>query len=293
MENVMANKSFISHVLIIIRQRDSLHFKQLKTNMRQILCDDWNLLHNVICKYFVFNKISPQKVADDYLHMITDMRHEMGYFIAYNRYSCRSQEEALEKFYSKPEVMDYYLNALLVSYLLWQHHFKMLMFFKRGLSVLIKQEEGLVLDIGSGHGLNSYLVHQVFSDVFIDVVDINNTSLDMTKVMLSAPNVSFYNKDIFDYKPDSKYDLIILGELLEHLDDPEKLLYHVKEMLSPAGVLWLTVPTNAPAIDHVYLFRNEQEITSMIDRCGFNILESLTLNADSSTQLIGAFCIAK
>jgi 2-polyprenyl-3-methyl-5-hydroxy-6-metoxy-1,4-benzoquinol methylase len=293
MEDVLMAVTFIGRVLKEIKRKDPFHFKQLGIGMRPILGDDFNQLHAVICNYFEQQKITPEQVATDYLHMIMDMRHEMKYFVVYDKYSCKSQTEALEKFYGKPKVMDYYLNALLVSNLLWQHHFRMLMFFKRGLSILMKHDEGWVLDIGSGHGLYSYYVSEAFPEDFIDVVDISKASLKMAKAMMPPVDVAFYNKDIYDFKVDGKYDLVILGEVLEHLDDPLKMLNYIKELLSSTGMLWVTVPTNAPTIDHVYLFRSEQEILKMIDDAGFNILESLTLNADRLTQLVGAFCTMK
>ena len=285
--------TFIGKVLAEIKRKDPFHFKQVGIGMRPILGDDFNQLHAVICNYFEQQKITPERVANDYLRMVSDVRHEMHYFIINDAYSCKSQKEVLDKVYSNPDIMQYHMNALLISQLLWQHHFRMLMFFKKGLSILMKHDEGWVLDIGSGHGLHSYYVSEVFPEDFIDVVDISKASLKMVKAMMPIADVAFYNKDIYEFKPDGKYDLVILGEVLEHLDDPLKMLNYIRGVLNPVGVLWVTVPTNAPTIDHVYLFRSEQEVLKMIDDAGFNILESLTLNADRQTQLIGAFCTMK
>jgi 2-polyprenyl-3-methyl-5-hydroxy-6-metoxy-1,4-benzoquinol methylase len=293
MENVLT-RAFLRSVLVEIRRTDHLHFKHIKQGLHPILkqsgmAADFNDLHNVICHYFQCNHITPQQVAIDYLHMVGDMRREMGYFMINNKYSCPNQSEALKRVYSQPLVMRYYLNALLVSNLLWEHHFRMLMYFKTEISALFKDSIN-VLDIGSGYGLYAKLVKECWPGAGINIIDISETSLRMAQQIVGADHADFINCDIFDYYTDNGFDLIILGEILEHLDDPLELLKRVAGFLSPNGVLWLTVPTNAPAIDHVYLFRDKQQVIEMISAAGLHIVESITLPADQTTDIIGLFC---
>jgi ubiquinone/menaquinone biosynthesis C-methylase UbiE len=288
------NRAFLSLVVLDIKKKDPLQFKQLQHSMRSVLdddFDDFNELHEVVCDYFKKNDISPEQVADDYLRMIKDMRKETAYFIEHGSYSCKSQEEALKKVYSQPKAMEYYLNALLVSNLLWVHHLKMLLFFKR--HALVKQRT-TVLDIGSGHGLYSYYARQAQPDNYIDIVDISNSSLKMTRGIVGDDRVQFYKMDVMNLPTsECSFDLIILGEVLEHVDDPKKMIDHVKRFLRPQGVLWVTVPTNAPAVDHVYLFDSEKSVLDMLDDSGLRIVDTLTLRVDSLTELIGAFCMLK
>lgn len=62
------------------------------------------------------------------MKMINDMRVEGIYFKKHGKYSCLNQQQAYIHVYSREEVMEYYMNALLLSQILWLHHFKMLIF---------------------------------------------------------------------------------------------------------------------------------------------------------------------
>jgi hypothetical protein len=85
--------------------------------------------------------------------MIKDMRTEGLYFYKYGKYRCDNQTIANEYVYSKPEVMSYYMNALLVSQVMWKHHFNIFMYFQNQLQKLFNNQLKIsILDIGPGHG---------------------------------------------------------------------------------------------------------------------------------------------
>lgn len=46
------------------------------------------------------------------------------------------------------------------------------------------------------------------------------------------------------YEPSEKADTIVLGHVLEHVDDPVTILRHVKEWLSPNGIIFAAVPNS-------------------------------------------------
>jgi len=290
MENTV---DFLKEVLRIIGEQDPLHMRTLK---RQVsLGKEFNALKTHICTYFEASGINPHTVADDYLRMIGDMRREGGYFMLYDKYSCKNQAEAYEKVYSKPEIMRYYINALLISQLLWKHHFNMLRYFRQTLSAIAYRSDNFrVLDVGSGHGLFSWVIKtQVPSYGSIDILDISTTSLEMTRRMIGDEGISYLHTELSQANPVNKYELIILGEILEHMDDPIAMLQDAMKLLSSKGMIFFTVPTNAPAIDHVYLFRNKADVMKMIEQAGLTWITTKTERADSSTELIGALCIKK
>lgn len=43
--------------------------------------------------------------------------------------------------------------------------------------------------------------------------------------------------DIMDYQTEKQYDVIVMGDVLEHVIHPVKMLKNVKRMLSDNGVL--------------------------------------------------------
>ena len=139
----------------------------------------------------------------------------------------------------------------------------------------------------------------------MDLVDISETSLLMTKKIIGydGDKIKYFNKDIFLFDENSKYDFIVLGEILEHLDHPKEILIKLSSLLSEKGLFWITTPTNSPAIDHVYLFNNRNEVLKLVESAGLEIVDSrsflaedvdeATADAKKITNLVGLFCRKK
>ena len=75
-----------------------------------------------------------------------------------------------------------------------------------------------------------------------------------------------------------------MGEVLEHLDEPLLILNKLSSLLSENGYLWLTTPTNAPALDHVYLFRSRQEIIDLLEEADLQIVKDFGCFAEDVTE---------
>lgn len=298
---------FLSDLIQEIEKKDALHSKKIKKNLSQIIQENktqFDDLLTVISQYFSSQKVTPSVLAIDYLKMIADMRKESLYFLKQGIYSCENQYMAYQKVYSRKDIMSYYMNALLISQILWKHHFDMFVYFREGLKKYYKENGQIsILDIGPGHGFFSYLIKTDIPDFLkLDIVDISESSLKVTRQIIGNgnKNIFFFNEDIFNFDAPYKYDLIILGEVLEHLDNPMEILKKISNLLSDNGVLWLTTPTNAPALDHVYLFKSKEDVMDLIKLSGFDVANLYGCYAEDVneeiakknkvTQLIGAFC---
>lgn len=298
---------FLNEILESIKMKDAFHFKKVCNNvifLKDAFPDDFVNLQELVYNYFNAIKISPEALALDYLKMINDMRREGKYFYKNDTYRCKSQSEAYESVYSKKEVMSYYMNALLISQILWKHHFNTFMFFKNELKTIVTKKENLrILDVGPGHGFFSFLVKKEFPQYgAIDIVDISETSLSMTQKILGFDDnkISYYHKDVFDYPDSEKYDFIVLGEVIEHLDDPKSILKKLSHLLADDGILWVTTPTNSPALDHVYLFKTKDDVLELLKESGLkicNVFSSFAEDVDEetalkikATNLVGVFC---
>jgi hypothetical protein len=55
------------------------------------------------------------------------------------------------------------------------------------------------------------------------------------------------------------------------MEDPGALLKCVSNLLSEDGTLFITTPANAPAIDHIFLFKDENDIRQLIRDAGFAV----------------------
>lgn len=307
MTNLKMNSIFLIELINEITVKDRLQSKKIKENieyLNETHPEQLNELVNLIENYFQNLNLSSQRVSEDYLKMIKDMRTEGVYFYRHGKYRCDNQKIADEYVYSKPDVMSYYMNALLVSQIMWKHHFNIFMFFQNKLKTILNNKSKLkILDIGPGHGFFSYLTKKEFSEYEkIDIVDISETSLEMTKKIIGFDEgkINYFKKDIFDYDDTNKYDFIVLGEVLEHLDDPKQILIKLSKLLTPGGVLWLTTPTNAPALDHVYLFKTKAEVVDLVQDTGLKIVDSCNFFSEDMeesialdrkiTNLVGLFC---
>ena len=64
------------------------------------------------------------------------------------------------------------------------------------------------------------------------------------------------------------------------------MLQKLHTLLSDNGKLIITTPTNAPAIDHIYLFKGAEDIRYVISEAGFDIEEELCVYSEDVSQEI-------
>ena len=102
-------------------------------------------------------------------------------------------------------------------------------------------KDAKVLDVGCGNGNMSLALGANGCQVL--GVDISPKAIFYAQKRNPYPNVFFAVKDVNTLIANSKkYDAIVCSEVLEHLDRPEKLLQELCKLLTPNGVLVVTVP---------------------------------------------------
>jgi 2-polyprenyl-3-methyl-5-hydroxy-6-metoxy-1,4-benzoquinol methylase len=139
------------------------------------------------------------------------------------------------------------------------------------------------LEIAPGHGLFTVEVMLKFPEIKATLLDISETSLRVTGQVLAAFGVDtsqyrLINGDFMTVPVDGhNFDFISMGEVLEHVNDPKKFLDQAFCLLSSQGTIFMSTCANCPAIDHVYHFRNADEIRSLIKNAGFSIVSERSL----------------
>ena len=68
-----------------------------------------------------------------------------------------------------------------------------------------------------------------------------------------------------------------MGEVLEHVEQPEVFLRRIAELATDDAFIFITTCINAPAVDHIYLWRTTDELEEMIEASGLSIVEPLRL----------------
>jgi len=261
-----------------IQEKNPLHAKKLKSNISSMDESFHNEAEVFFQRYIEFAKVSGYDLnfgIDSYLKVISDQVVEQVGFLRTGEYSCKSFEDAYNRVYNNHEVMTYYMHGLLMSQFLWVHHHGILNYFRKNLPSFSKEVTNY-LEIGGGHGLYLSEAINIFSeDCEFTMVDISKSSLDMGRNFVRNEKVKFILEDIYKYSNYRKFDFITMGEVLEHVEDPVALMCQVNRLLSDNGTAFITVPANAPAIDHIYLFENENDILEVFDKAGFKVINKI------------------
>lgn len=103
-----------------------------------------------------------------------------------------------------------------------------------------------VLDLGLGHGIVANILSKYFSDYLV----LDGSEDIIEKYKKENPDSKARIKQTFfeDFKPDEQYDLIVMGFILEHVDNPLEILNRYKKFLSSDGKIIIAVP-NAEAMN--------------------------------------------
>lgn len=223
--------------------------------------------------------VTIREMAQAYVFFLAENDKEEKYFFEHGKYRYSRLAEVLAKVYDNAEYMQKYMLGLAVSMIIWPQHREYFRFFSSFIDKC-RSYEGEYLEVGAGHGLfvSEALRRGNFSRY--DVLDISEKSLELTSRMLAGFSegkcVNYVHKDFLEYKGES-YDVISIGEVLEHVEEPGRFLQKCRELISTDGRIYLTTCINAPEIDHIYLFASVEEIEELFEEAGLEIVERLYL----------------
>lgn len=264
----------ISHIVEQISSKNHLHGKKIIKNQSKFDNDYFIRANHFLNKYSNLLRAENKTIdysIDCYLQMIADVNYESVQFLKTGEYSSKSFDEVNQRVYNNPEVMEYYMHGLLLSQFLWTHHYDILLYFNKRISENSKNINSY-LEVGGGHGLYiSEAINIIGNNSIYDLVDISKSSIEIAKKLINNDKVNYILSDVFEFFPEHQYDFITMGEVLEHVENPVTLLKKLHSLLSDDGELFITTPTNAPAIDHIYLFKNADDIRKVITEAGFKI----------------------
>jgi 2-polyprenyl-3-methyl-5-hydroxy-6-metoxy-1,4-benzoquinol methylase len=275
--------TLLQHAIEQISERNILHSKKINKTLKKLDEEYFRRADVFLTRYAEVLKRNNQELGyavDCYLKMIADINYETIKFAETKEYSSKSFEEVNQRVYNNPGVMEYYMHGLLLSQFLWKHHYDILLHFNKIIASHKKQIH-TYLEVGGGHGLYiSEAIQMIGDNKSFDLVDISSSSLEMARKLVNNDRVNYHLTDIFDYAPTVKYDFITMGEVLEHVEDPVALLQKLGSFLSDDGKIFITTPTNAPTIDHIYLFKNIDQIKNVIDKAGLRPVEEVTFYSE-------------
>ncbi|MDP6774226.1 MAG: class I SAM-dependent methyltransferase [Rhodospirillales bacterium] len=224
----------------------------------------------------------------DYRWTCERLLEEELHFRRTGRYRLSSFAEAQREVYADESFMDRYLNGLLLSQVFWSNHRNVLDFYVSGF--LDGNADAFDhLEIGPGHGLYLYYVARDRRCVSATGWDISPAGVRATLVSLErlamGDRVRVERGDIVK-RPEAAeaFDSIVVSEVLEHLEAPDAALGNVRRLLRPGGRLFVNMPVNSPAPDHIHLLRAPEEVVSLVAAAGFDVVEARFFPATGMTE---------
>lgn len=231
------------------------------------------------------------RFAEGYRWTCDQLRDEEIFFHREGRYRLSTFAEADAEVYSNHDYMSRYVDGLLLSQILWFNHAGTFeMFANRVLAAADAPFD--YLEIGPGHGLMVYLAARSPLSRSLAAWDFSAVSLRETGAALATLGVdkpvSLVEVDILKAEaPDRQYDLIVISEVLEHLEQPEVALAFLRKALRPTGRIFINVPLNSPSPDHIYLVSTPEELTALVEAAGFKV-ERLEMFATQGRKIESA-----
>ena len=192
------------------------------------------------------------------------------------------------------EMAGYYLDGLAMTYALWPNHARLLSFLRDDFVPQLP-DRGTVLEIGPGHGLLGHTVLRYRPAIMYVGLDISGPALDYVHTAFNVwghgDSYKLIEGDATDLAAADiplEVDALVCCEVLEHVDEPERMLAAIRNRLATDGLGFLSTVANLEAIDHVYLFDNPEHIRQTIEAAGLTIERDLPMRlpGDTSTERI-------
>jgi SAM-dependent methyltransferase len=225
-------------------------------------------------------------LAECYLTILGDTLEEQLYFRDHGHYRHSTFDQVAASVYHDRDYMDRYMYGLAITDFLWPNHVGMARFLRESLP---RDRGGRYLEVGPGHGFLLLSAIEVGGFDELLAVDLSAASVEQTRTIIDhfhpdAP-ARIEKRDFLeasDLVPGS-FDAIVMGEVLEHVEQPDVFLRRIAELAKDDAYIFITTCINAPAVDHIYLWRTTDELEEMILANGLSIVEPLRLPYQGKT----------
>jgi 2-polyprenyl-3-methyl-5-hydroxy-6-metoxy-1,4-benzoquinol methylase len=225
------------------------------------------------------------EALDNYRWTCQMMLEEEYAFRRTGRYRHACFADARAAVYDNDAFMARYTDGLLLSQLLWANHAAAIESYWT--HFLPRLDPGVdLLEVGPGHGLLLAMAAER-SPRTATGWDVSPTSLAMTRRALDAMGVGTVRLDrvdLLDASASGQFDAIVASELLEHLDRPAAALDKLRQATRAGGRLFLNIPVNSPAPDHIYLWRTPEEVVDFVRAAGLDIVAARAYPMTGKTE---------
>ncbi len=229
-----------------------------------------------LIEYYLTHGFSHDDIANSYMTVVDDFLTEQSYFRKNKKYRHSTFNEVKDKVYFSEDYMGRYMVGLSLTQYLWPNHKSLLDFFR---DTFPQEMTGKYLEVGPGHGF--YFANAIRLGKFKEytAVDLSPKSLELTENMVRSikGDKRFLEVDFLSWATQEKFDAVVMGEVLEHVENPGAFLVKIHELTHPSSYIYITTCINSPAIDHIYLFQNADEVRKLITSSGLKVVNEKIL----------------
>jgi len=278
------NNNTLQQFYDVVKSKNPLHAKFLDNTLSDITEEETAKFESLVRFYMKREKCTFEEIVDKYLYKISFIMEEQRYFAEYDKYRFSTFAE-VENYYKDPSYMNSYTVGLGLSTYLWRVHREVSRFFRNYLNNSVLG--GGYLEIGCGHGEYFVMAMQKTNYKHYTAIDISETSINLTRdyIKHSLPetnkNYEVIHKDVFDYHSHEKYAAVVMGEVLEHVENPPAFLQKIYQLAADDALIFISTAINAPDPDHIYLFRNLQEILDLFEKERFAVVNYIATNTNN------------
>lgn len=245
----------------------------------------WALFER-ICVWFDCDPDEKLKMYSSYVHELKAMHSE---YLKMREYSGKSinSEWNIERLNKE------YPFILILSILFSINRFEIYKYF-REMTCKYVWTGTKCLEIGTGSGIDSLFLSDKFN---LETYDTNPISRKCLEALNIIDNVNYYQTE-FSFKKENYYDYIVMTELLEHVEDPVKLLKGAAASIKNNGYIFVTFAMRTPQIDHIYHYMDLQQVKNQIEESGLNVRDEfiavntmMSLDEEQKMKAINSFKI--
>jgi 2-polyprenyl-3-methyl-5-hydroxy-6-metoxy-1,4-benzoquinol methylase len=227
----------------------------------------------------------PDTAVHNYRWTCERMLEEEYHFAITGRYRHDSFARVHELVYSDTRFMTRYTDGLLLSQLMWANHARAFEVYQRRFLARLPAG-GSLLEVGPGHGLLLAAAAEVAAG-HLTGWDVSTASLAATRRaldLLGVGPVVLEWHDLLRAPDGGAFDLVVASELIEHLDRPGEAVRRLSGLVHRDGWVYLNIPVNSPAPDHIALWRTPEALFSFIEGNGLDIAERHVLPMTGRTE---------
>lgn len=236
----------------------------------------YHIVHDLADIILTLTDNNVHSIIKSYKWMCEMLLEEELHFRRHDAYRFSSFAEVNSLVYQNDDLMHRYMDGLLLSQILWSNHIEVFDFYIN--EFLASTAHAMNhLEVGPGHGLFLHYAAQQPRDT-IQGWDISPSSLEKTNAYLkklgSQHKVKLRCQDITlasSHYLNDQFDSLVISEVLEHVENPIKILTSLCEFATTNAKMFINVPVNSPSIDHIYHFKTPEEVTDLVESVGLHV----------------------